>query len=493
MNLIYAFALIVSTAVSLSVAVVAWQRRHAPGAIGLLLLLLGISVWTSTYAVRWLRTDLASQYFWLDATYFGVVMVPFAMLIFTLQSTRREHLITGRNLALFAVVPVLTLILLWTDDKHGLFYAGYRTTGTILNGGPWFWVNVIYSYSINLFTVFFFIREFTKASHIYRKQMATIVAGVLLPWVGNVISFAGWLPFENLDITPFVFLLSALVYLHGLLNYGLLDVVPVAHGLLIERLPDGILVLDALERIVEINPAACNMTGVSPDVIGKAAKDVLAHWKDLTPAFQPGAELQYEIQIPGTPARDIEVRSMPLTETRGSLVLLREVTERKQMEEKLKQLSIRDVLTGLYNRAYFEDELARLERGRSQQTVSLIMMDVDGLKTVNDLEGHAAGDELLRRTAQVLNSAFRTEDIITRIGGDEFVVFLPNTTADAAQKAVDRVRAALVEESSRTGTPILLSIGVSTADRSRSVRSALREADKAMYAEKKTHHAVTER
>lgn len=489
MNIIYALALTLSTIVSLSVAMVAWRRRRAPGAIGLVLLLLAISVWTFTYAIRWLRTDVAAQYFWLDATYFGVVFVPFAMMIFTLQSTRREHLLTPRNLILFALVPVLTLVMLWTDDMHGLFYAGHRTTGTILNGGPWFWVNVVYTYTISLFTVFIFVREFTKATHIYRKQMATILVGLVLPWIGNVISFTGILPFENLDITPFVFLASCLIYLHGLLNYGLMDVVPVAHSLLIESLPDGIMVLDTMGRIVEINPAACNMTGLSVSVIGRSSAEVLSHWHDLLPALRDGQEVHFEMKMPGSLVREVEVRSMPLADSGGSLIMLREITERRQMEEKLKQMSIRDALTGLYNRAYFEDELSRLERGRNHEPVSLIMMDVDGLKTVNDLEGHAAGDELLRRTARVLLAAFRAEDIITRVGGDEFVVFLPNTSAEAAQKAVERVRIALKEQSAQAGPPLQLSIGFSTAGDTKSARLALREADQAMYAEKKKHHA----
>jgi len=154
-----------------------------------------MAVWTFTYAIRWSVTDIHAQYFWLDATYLGVVTLPYFLIIFAIQSTHREYLLTRRNLILLAIEPVLTLFILWTDDLHGLFYAGMRTTGTILNGGPWFWFNVIYIYTIYLLMVIFFLWEYLHASHLYRRQTGTILIGFLLPWVGNVISFSKILPF----------------------------------------------------------------------------------------------------------------------------------------------------------------------------------------------------------------------------------------------------------------------------------------------------------
>jgi len=158
--------------------------------------------------------------------------------------------------------------------------------------------------------------------------------------------------------------------------------------------------------------------------------------------------------------------------------------ERKQAEEKLKYLSIHDALTGLYNRAYFEDEMIRLEGGR-QFPVSLIMVDLNGLKSVNDQLGHPAGDDLLRRTAQVLRSAFRTEDGVARIGGDEFAVVLPRVEAQAAALAVQRIREAVRKHNEEhPELQISLSIGAATVDKGVPLMEAFREADRQMYLDK---------
>ena len=171
------------------------------------------------------------------------------------------------------------------------------------------------------------------------------------------------------------------------------------------------------------------------------------------------------------------------------IVSVVDITQQKRAEDDLRYLSTHDALTGLRNRTFFEEEIARLACSR-QYPISVLMADVDGLKTVNDQQGHAAGDALLRDAGEVLKGAFRSEDVVARIGGDEFGVLLPSTDAQTAEQALKRVEDGLeAHNRSREGTPLSFSMGVATAEPGTSLTAALALADGRMYANKNRHHA----
>ncbi len=164
--------------------------------------------------------------------------------------------------------------------------------------------------------------------------------------------------------------------------------------------------------------------------------------------------------------------------------IFRDMTSRKQAEAKLIYLSSHDALTGLYNRGYFEEEMARLARSR-RLPISVVVADVDGLKQTNDTLGHAAGDELLRQAARVMCSSFRQDDMIARIGGDEFAVLLPQSNATVAEDAIARVRQNMASlNQSGQLPPLHLSLGTATASSGELLLETLTAADAAMYADK---------
>ncbi|MBT1073817.1 diguanylate cyclase [Geobacter grbiciae] len=161
-------------------------------------------------------------------------------------------------------------------------------------------------------------------------------------------------------------------------------------------------------------------------------------------------------------------------------------------EEKLVLLSTRDSMTGLYNRRFFEAEMDRIDRGR-HFPASVIMVDVDRLKWVNDTSGHAAGDRLIVMAAWALQEAFRAEDVVARVGGDEFAVILEGTDGAAAAEALVRLRgsvAALNGGSAECG--LSLSLGAATTDAPGTLRDAWRLADRRMYEDKSLHKAGME-
>lgn len=175
------------------------------------------------------------------------------------------------------------------------------------------------------------------------------------------------------------------------------------------------------------------------------------------------------------------------------LYIVRDITGRKNMEQQLRYMGLHDPVTGLYNRLYFEEEMDRLKDGR-HSPVGVIVCDLDGLKLINDTLGHAAGDELLRATAAVLRNSFRSSDVVSRIGGDEFAMLLPLADWQATSLSCQRIREAIDAYNLTCPTvPISLSIGMAVKfDSTHSMVDTFKEADNNMYREK-LHHSQSNR
>jgi diguanylate cyclase (GGDEF)-like protein len=159
--------------------------------------------------------------------------------------------------------------------------------------------------------------------------------------------------------------------------------------------------------------------------------------------------------------------------------------QRKQAEQSLHYLGMHDILTGLYNRAYFEKELIRFEE-EEFLPISVFMCDINGLKLVNDTLGYAVGDQLLIAAAQLIRSVIRQDDLIARIGGDEFVVVLPRTDEEAANCLAIQIRNLIAKYKGEScGVPLSLSLGYGIKkNHADSMQAILKEADTAMCREK---------
>lgn len=251
-----------------------------------------------------------------------------------------------------------------------------------------------------------------------------------------------------------------------------------------EVTPEALLVIDESARILRVNPAAVRLLHTSADRLeGHPVSNVLAtvsHCERWVTISRRGDGLPTPVEVARGDADGFAVLS------------LRDLGERRQRSARIEFLSSHDALTGLANRASFDEALAWLDL-HGPWPVGVLMLDVDGLKETNDQHGHVAGDELLRRTAAVLRQTFRDSDLLARIGGDEFAVLAPSPDGAAIEALAQRLTDCCENHNLQHTLPLWFSVGTAIATQGTPLRDALQMADARMYSMKQRHHAALRR
>ncbi len=479
-----------------------WRRREAPAGRELLWLLGSVLIWTLASAMEAISHGLSLKLLWAKIEYVGATNTgPFA-LVFCIAFSGHNEWRAPRKLVLLWILPVITLLLATTNELHHLIWSALTPTPTpadnlyIYHPGAVFWVYIAYTYAYATIGALLLLQEFLGSSSLYRRQSGIILFSMIFPWVGGGLYVFGLNPMPGLDLTPVSFAFTAIVIAWGLSSAKLLDLIPVAHRILLQSMQDGVIVMDVRHRIVETNPAMARLLGQAELPVGGDAFDTFREWPALAAVLRQVSELHCEIELTRERFRYFDVRVTPLLDAHkrleGQLIVLRETTRRKKAElalqaktQEMEQQVVTDDLTGLYNRRYInrllEEEFSRSQRYSAN--LSIALLDIDDFKQINDRSGHHVGDEILRLAGNILQtSLLRTTDVAARIGGDEFLLIFPHTDLHGACEVAERVRTKIQEGFLKhTGLPVSASAGVTSRRGDDSPETLLQRVDQLLY------------
>jgi PAS domain S-box-containing protein len=340
---VFSIILFISAAISGGVAYISYRRRAVIGATTLMWMMIGLTWWSGLNGVEDLGSSLEWHQLWSRLGYFGVVSVPVLWLIFAIQYSQQEKAPSFRKLAWLWIVPTITIIMLWTNDWHGLVWSSVQMVelqGVMVQSvehGTYFWIHAIYTYGAVLAGAVIFVRRAMQTDEAYRAQAATMLAAALILLLGNGLYVFKLLPFRGLDITPFAFTFSCLVLAWGLFRFKLLDLIPVASEAVLQNMGDGILVTDARARIVYINPSFENLAWLTKGTsVSHPVSEVLFNWPDIFKDHNKRTLTNIEVPI-GNRKLFFEVNISPLFNHRayvGCIYNIRDITERVKAENR---------------------------------------------------------------------------------------------------------------------------------------------------------------
>lgn len=331
-----------SATVLLLLAVSGWHRRSSRGAKAFAALMLACCIYSFGYAFELTSATLPAMLFWIKVEYLGIPFIPALYIIFSMQYVGRDSWLSKPVYGLLFVIPVVTLLLCYTNEFHHLYYR----ENSVNNDGPfpllaivpgvWYWVHMAYISASFITANVLFLTMRLRVPEPYRKQASVMLASSLAPWVANIVYLLGYSP-RDIDLHPFAFTFSGIGFTWGLFRHRLLDLVPIARATVFEGMRDGVMVLDNRYRVLDMNPVAARFLGVTEKAIGQPAADVLELESGQATVILEGTEGRIEL-MRGTTEHPLwlEMDVSPLLDRRGlaggRLIVMREITERKNAE-----------------------------------------------------------------------------------------------------------------------------------------------------------------
>jgi diguanylate cyclase (GGDEF)-like protein len=427
------------------------RRRKAPGAITSVFYMLGSAIYSFGYAMELLNNSLETILFWIRVEYLGISFIPAIWLIMAMQYTKNSNQLNKKLFIALWIIPIITIVSNYTNELHFLYYSNIELVQTdfltyvSVGRGPFYWIHIAYFNLSFIVSSILYLIMYQKTIKTVRRQISFMLIGSLSVWIFTIIYILNLT--KGIDIIPFAAFIMGVFFFFGLYKFKLFKINPVVIEQLVYSMEDAMILFDHENEVMISNHASkllfpiLNQTKATIGV-----NEICENDGSFQSLFQDHSNKRIEwVCHKDQHERHFDV-SMTMIYSNNSLVgkilLLTDITDKKKIISQLNDYAYKDGLTDIYNRRFFQTKLG-LEYDRSRRygfPLSLILLDIDFFKQINDKYGHHAGDQVLVELVSICEQYVRKNDVFARYGGEEFIFMLPETTIDIAYQIAEDIR-----------------------------------------------------
>ncbi len=351
--ILYRAPILVSWLITVGLGLLAYLRRRVTGALPLAIAIGLEAEWIGGYVLGLLSPTLEGKIFWENVQYIGTLFTPLMILVFATAYCGRQPAGGWKLWAGLALPGGLVFILALTNPWHGWAVHNQR----LIPGEPFdfygydfgipVYAGLLYNYGLLLRAIYLLAGHWRRQTGVARRQAGFVLVGIVIPVVSSLTIFVDLSFLPQRDISPYYFAIANLFIAQGLFHYRLFDVVLFARDLVMENMEDGVLVVDPLGRLLDINPAATAMLGVAGrQPIGQPLASLLPDWlkpielDQTAPAVRPGPALE---RVGASTAIAVQITRLvdKAAVFSGHMLILRDITERRRAEAELRASELR--------------------------------------------------------------------------------------------------------------------------------------------------------
>lgn len=491
-NTTLASILLLFAGLGVIIFILALNRREERDATNYLLLLCASNIiWSVLNALFYIIPNEKTALLVFDIRLVFVCYSSIFTYLFALKSVR--HMSVSLNFRIFLyTIPVITGILVLFDSqlhmvRTNIYVEIVDGIRTVVNtNGLWFWIHTFVCYVCILLTAILLVKQYFRLPEGYRSSIAIMIIGLLLSGLATLVSVLSLAPY-SFDIAPIVVQITQATFFFSLYHSHSLDILFTSRDAIFENAANAIFILNNEMQIMDYNKKANEMSrGFGPGVLYNTDySDFIKRWAEhysgryfkedpsIITIYQNGEDKNYQIQT--TPFYSKSNKEI------GSYVEIKNITPMMTLIHKLQDSAYRDHLTGLLNRRSFANKMLEFDT-QENLPLGLMVGDVNKLKLVNDTYGHAVGDLLLQAITSQLKATPPKGAMWFRIGGDEFVCMVPNTTPEEMEDYLGRLKDidGNLHEPRFKGAGIALAYKIKT-DMEQDLHDIFAQADAAMY------------